>query len=400
MPAKLNGSKLEQPWSALDVLFRKRATSPLIVGPGGSGKTTFALRIARRGLGEEGSPLGGHFCLPLLVDRDLDVTETSDGLLVYLTGALRAMVGLPRLSIGLVEALLRSGRVMVIADGLSERSQATRRLLDPSRIDFPIMRFIATSRSAEQGSMDSVLETLTIPPDALYSFIASYLQAISKGDTAIDLSESDILEACAGLIRLLRTTPTTPLFASMWAEEIGRSGPTTASSIHSVAELIDSYVDRLLSPVASGNAARLDGLRLDLVAIADEELGESLTPGWLTRTQVLSVLRKKAEENPDERIRVLLDSKLLETDSFKPELMRISMDTVAEHLLARKQIEELAGDVKKWLSFLSELDTQGRPAGFVDALRACMDHRAYGRSVPNVIQKMLQAGQIRVASAA
>jgi len=186
----------------------------------------------------------------------------------------------------------------------------------------------------------------------------------------------------------------------MWAEEIGRSGQTTASSIHSVAELIDSYVDRLLSPVASGNAARLDGLRLDLVAIADEELGESLTPGWLTRTQVLSVLRKKAEENPDERIRVLLDSKLLETDSFKPELMRISMDPVAEHLLARKQIEELAGDVKKWLSFLSELDTQGRPAGFVDALRACMDHRAYGRSVPNVIQKMLQAGQIRVASAA
>jgi len=400
LPAKLNGSTLEQPWSALDALFRKHTTSLLIVGPGGSGKTTLALRIARHCLGEEGAPLGGHLCLPLLIDRDLEATEASDGLLVHMAGALRAMAGLPRLSIGLGEALLRSGRVMVIADGLSERSQATRHLLDPGRLNFPIMRFIVTSRSAEQGNVDSVLETLTIPPDALYSFIASYVDAMSKSDPSICLSDADILEACAGLIRLLRTTPTTPLFASMWAEEIGRSGQAAARAIHSVAELIDSYVDRLLSPVAGDNAMRLDGLRLDLVAIADEELRESLTPGWLTRAQVLGVLCERAEENPDERIRVLLESKLLETDSFKPELMRISMDTIAEHLVAREKMEELAGDIKKWQSFLSDLDAQGRPAGFRDALRACIDHRAYGRSVPNVIRNMLQADQIRVTSAA
>jgi hypothetical protein len=177
LPAKLNGSTFEQPWAALDVLFRKPSTSLLIAGPGGSGKTTFALRIARRGLGDEGEPLGGHVCLPLLVDRDLEATEASDGLLVYLTGALRALAGVPRLSVELVEALLRTGRVMVIVDGLSERSQTTRHLFDPGRINFPIMRFIATSRSDEQDNMGSVLETVAIPPDALYSFIKNYLDA-------------------------------------------------------------------------------------------------------------------------------------------------------------------------------------------------------------------------------
>jgi hypothetical protein len=189
------------------------------------------------------------------------------------------MAGLPRLSVGLMDALLRSGRVMVIADGLSERSQMTRQLLDPGKLNFPIMRFISTSRSAAHRGMDSVLETLTIPPDALYSFIASYLDAMSKGGTSISLSDADILEACAGLIRLLRMMPTTPLFASMWAEEVGRSDQAALKAIHSVAELIDSYVDRLLSPVAGDNAVQLEGLRLDLVAIAGEELGGNLIPG-------------------------------------------------------------------------------------------------------------------------
>jgi hypothetical protein len=114
----------------------------------------------------------------------------------------------------------------------------------------------------------------------------------------------------------------------MWAEEIGRTGQAAVTAIRSVAELIDSYVDRLLSPVVGENAVRLDGLRLDLVEIAGEELGENFTPGWLTRTQVLSTLSERADQNPDERLHVLIDSKLLETDSFKPELMRMSMDTV------------------------------------------------------------------------
>jgi hypothetical protein len=76
------------------------------------------------------------------------------------------------------------------------------------------------------------------------------------------------------------------------------------------------------------------------------------------------------------------------------------MDTIAEHLVARRKVEELGRDERKWGSFLSELDARRPPAGFLDALRACIDHRAYGRLVPNVIQKIVLADQIQVAPAA
>jgi hypothetical protein len=94
----------------------------------------------------------------------------------------------------------------------------------------------------------------------------------------------------------------------------------------------------LLAP-SSGGKAQLDGLRLDLVQIATHELGDSFTPGWLTRSQVLNALRERAAEDADKRIDVLLDSRLLEEDSNNPGLMRIALDPIAEHLVARARME-------------------------------------------------------------
>jgi hypothetical protein len=180
----------------------------------------------------------------------------------------------------------------------------------------------------------------------------------------------------------------------MWAEEIARGGETAAMRIQSVAELIDSYVERLLAPAAAGNAARLDSLRLDLVAIAGRELGESLMPGWLTRTLVLDALRERAVDNPEQRIDILLDSLLLEADSHNSELMRIALDPIAEHLVARTLTEALAANTNGWRSFLDDLEGCGWPSGFMDALVASLEHRVYGRPVPDTIRRrLLEVGQ-------
>jgi hypothetical protein len=40
-------------------------------------------------------------------------------------------------------------------------------------------------------------------------------------------------------------------------EEVRRSSETAAERIHDIAELIDSYVRRLLAPAAGGNAVQL-----------------------------------------------------------------------------------------------------------------------------------------------
>jgi len=412
LPIMLDGSRLDHPWSALDALFRKPSVSLLITGPGGAGKTTLACRIGCRAMGEEGTPPGGVMCLPLLIDRDLEPSEAGDGFVPCLAGALRALVGTPRLSSKLTEALVRSGRILVIVDGLSERNKNTRRAFDPTRPDFPIMRLIVTSREVERGSMGSVMETLAIPPDSLYSFIARYIDeaiAINEIETQLSYeghraSEADIHEACAQLKRLLRDKPTTPLFAAMWAEEITRSGETASRRIQSVAELIDSYVERLLAPAAGGNAVHLDSLRLDLVAIATRELGEELTPGWLTRTHILDALRDRRADSPERRIDILLGSRLLEADSRNQELIRIALDPIAEHMVARSRVEAMAGDTKKWRSFLEVLRRRGWPAGFVEAVRTCLEARGYGHQIhpiaDAVLRELLVAGHSgRAASA-
>jgi hypothetical protein len=388
LPLLLDGSRIEQSWPVLDSLFRKPALALLVCGPGGAGKTTLACQVGRRALGENGmSPLGGVTCLPLLVDRDLDAAETGDGLVPFLAGSLRASIGVPRISVTLTAALLRSGRIMVIADGLSERNDATRRAFDPGRSDFPIMRLVATSRDTDRGNMSNVLETLAIPPDALYSFIASYVRAISQETKTPNLDEADIHEACAQLKRLLGERLTTPLLAGMWAEEIGRGEKTTASRIQGVAALIDAYVDRLLAPASVGKG-QLDDLRLDLVQIATHELGDSFTPGWLTRSQVLSALRERSVENADNRINVLLDSQLIEEDSNNPGLMRVALDPITEHLVARARMEVFADDAEQWRSFQVSLRRRSAP-GFVDALRACAEHPVYGRRLPGPVRRWL-----------
>jgi hypothetical protein len=398
LPIRLDGEHLAQPWSALDLLFRKPSVSLMIAGPGGSGKTTLACRIGCHALGDEGTPPGGVFCLPLLIDRDLETSETGDGFLPFLAGILRAMIGVPRLSSGLAEALLRSGRVLVIVDGLSERNEVTRRAFDPTRPGFPIMRLIVTSRDTEHERMSAIIETLEIPRDALYSFISRYIeQAIVRKEIGREKSpsEADIYDACAQLKRLLRDKPTTPLFAAMWVEEIMRSGKAAAERIWNVAELIDSYVERLLTPAAGGNAVHLDSLRLDLVAIASRELGDSLTPSWLTRTHVLDALREQVADGPEKRIDILLDSRLIEADSRNSELIRVALDPIAEHLVARSRVESMSGDARKWRSFLDLLNRRGWPTGVVEAVRACLEARGYGHQahpIPDAaLQRLLDA---------
>ena len=213
LPVVLDGSRIKSPWSEVDALFRKPSASLLITGPAGAGKTTLACRIGCRALGEGGILLGGVPCLPLLFDRDLEQSEIENGLLPCLAGALRVMIDTPRLSSNLAEALVRSGYVLVIVDGLSERNEPTRRAFNPMLPEFPIMRMIMTSRDADLKGIGAVMETLAIPPKSLYSFIARYIDetiAIIEIETQIPYegrrpSEADIHEACGQLKRLYVT---------------------------------------------------------------------------------------------------------------------------------------------------------------------------------------------------
>ena len=114
----------------------------------------------------------------------------------------------------------------------------------------------------------------------------------------------------------------------------------------------------------------------------------------MVRPEALDALRERSGAAPDQCLATLVDSRLLDTDTRNTELMRIAHDPIAEHLAARVRTEALAGDAERWRVFLAELREQTSP-GFLDAVRACLEHRVYGRRVPSQIRHHLLAADPR-----
>jgi photosystem II stability/assembly factor-like uncharacterized protein len=390
LPVMVNGTRRDEPWAALQGLFRQPLMALLITGPGGAGKTTLACGIGLRATGADGHPpsLADHAMLPLLIESDLlPEAAKPDGLSSYLAGLLRSALNqTEEISPSLVEALLRTGRILLIVDGLSERAPATQQAFNPTRQGFPATRLIITSRERSHPGANNVIETQTIPPGDLYNFIERYLRARVEADGGTMPDEQHLLDAAAELKRLLHDTPTTPLLASMWATEIAAG----SGEVRSVAALKESYVRRLLSPAAGGDESLIDRLYIDAAAIAERELGERFQPGYVTRAAALQVLRALDSGQLERRFDLLLNSRLLETPSPHSDVVRIAPDPVAEHMVARLRTEALGAAVAAWRRLWRELRSQGMPDGFLAALNACIEDSVYGRQVPEVIRRLFR----------
>jgi hypothetical protein len=364
----------------------------LISGPGGAGKTTLACQIGSRSLGTPNQILlGRHKMLPLLIDADVPEDATkAGGFYPYVAGLLRSALNENRrITVALTRALLRSGRVLIIVDGLSERSLASSRAFDPQRHDFEIHRLIVTSRNRLIPGISTIIETETIPTGGLFDFLDRYLDEMQEHRLGTKPSELAVLDAVTNLKRLLGGTPCTPLLVSMWAKEIG--APLGGGKPRAVTSLMDNYIRRLLRPAANGNETFLNRLTLDAAKIAECELGEQYLPSHVTRAAALDALKALEAEDLDRRLNLLERSQILEAPSQDYDNIRIAPDPIAEHLVARRRTEELRGDVEGWEIFLEQVRRAGSPAGFVAALAACAGDEVYGTRIPPLIRGQIEA---------
>jgi hypothetical protein len=392
LPVKINDVHYAEPWSELKRLISGDVPmAVLISGPGGAGKTTLACRIGSRALGTTDQlPIGRHRMLPLLVDADVpEEAVKPGGFYPYVAGLLRSALNENRrITVSLATALLRSGRVLIIVDGLSERSLPSGRAFDPQRQDFEIHRLVVTSRSRLVPGMSTLIETETIPTGALFDFLDRYLEEMQEHGAGARPSEDRVLYACADLKRLLGGTPCTPLLASMWAQEIG--DPIVGGKPRGVTSLVDSYIRRLLLPASNSKETSVNQLTMDATKIAERELGEQYRPGHVTRAAVLEVLRTLDATDVEGRFNVLAKSQILEAPSQDSNIIRIAPDPIAEHLVARLRTEELQGNLKAWRSFLGQVRRAGSPAGFVAALAACAEDEVYGKLIPALIRRQIK----------
>lgn len=393
LPARIDGVRYNDPWSEIQRLLSQNAPlAMLISGPGGAGKTSLACRIGRASLATtDQRTVGQHPMLPLLIEADVpEETTKSDCLYSYLAGVLRSALNESQpISSALTRALLKSGRVLIIVDGMSERSAVTRQAFNPQKQGFEINRFIVTSRESEFAGMSNIVETETIPTGELFDFIERYLCEMAKSNEGKVPSEDRILDACGDLKRLLGNTPCTPLLATMWAREIGAPQEQLARP-RGVAGLIDSYIRRLLLPAANGNEALVNRLTKDAAKIAERELGDRYQPGYVTRATALDVIRALDPSDPDKRFSLLEKSRLLVSPSQHSDVVHIVPDPVAEHFVARLRTEELGGNEKGWSVFLRQLRKHDLPVDFMAALAVCAEDEAYGSAVPAPIRQQLK----------
>jgi hypothetical protein len=396
LPVTIDDSQHMEPWSELDRLMSRQAPIAILVsGPGGAGKTTLACRIGWRALGAtDQSPIGGHLMIPILIDADVpEDTIKPDGFYPYMSGLLRSALNeRGRISVALTTALLRSGRALIIVDGLSERALTNSRIFDPQWQNFEINRLIVTSRGRATPGITTVIETETIPAKALYEFLDRYLEEMQKNRASIRPSEGLIFQACKDLKDLLRGAPCTPLLAAMWAKDL--STQTGGGKPNGVAELMDSYIRQVLKPAANGDEDLIRRLAVDVTMIAKRELGDKFRPGSITRDEALEIVRTVDTSDFKQRFDVLEKSRMVETPAPSSNLVRISPDPIAEHLVARSRALELSTELD-WGNFLDRLSAEGLPAGFLSALSACSEHEVYGRNIPLSASRRISAMSIR-----
>jgi HEAT repeat protein len=249
LPVVLNGDS-ECSSAALDLAPKLRATFAenrgcvLIQGGGGTGKTSIACQLAqfamevddpatgsrargkrlRRVIQWLRNPGSSHrpryfnrLMLPVFIaDEPTFAAPTKDDaegdvrkVLAFCQRNLMALIGTNRLSTGLVEQLVKQGRILVIVDRFSERTEDERTRIRRTLNTIPVPAVIVTSRRDQllDGFHSTVLTPRLRTAAEITQFLENYFTKIDKRP----FIKKDLPDACGVLINMVGEA-TVPVF--------------------------------------------------------------------------------------------------------------------------------------------------------------------------------------------
>jgi hypothetical protein len=320
-------------------VFSARRSYILIHGEGGAGKTTLARQLGLWALADDpDSRLCRYRMLPVLVEEDL-VEPQPDAVRGMFQVQLALQTPIPDT---LVHALLRSGRVLVIIDSLSERDEFTRAAIRPTSSAFLASRLVVTSRRDETLGNAPVVRLLPmrIAGNHFSNFVGAYLTMRRQRDA---FDDPGFFELCGDLSRLAAGRDVTPLLATLYIDlmvarkeaRASGSGPTN------VPELMLAYVanvNRRRKPTDPDDAI----VQHDAKSLAWACLRRTLRPGYVSTTEALAQLQGDDRKQRLQHLRENL--RLVENVEPNAEKLRFSLDPVAEYLAAL-QVVETTGEI-------------------------------------------------------
>ena len=354
-------------------LFSRDRGCVLIQGEGGAGKTSWACRLGWWAVAEPDLRLAPHAMLPVIVEEEISSPDPGIGpLLNHIRGKLEALAGLARpISDRLLEALLRSGRILVIIDHFSELNQTTRDRLRPGDPGFPIASLVVTARTNELlGNQPRwVLRPCRIEADKLYKFLTDYLRA--KGREQAFPTQADFFEACRRLSNLVGRRDITPLLARMFADlMIAANADNWDDLPRTIPDLIAGYVSHLNRSITEASATD-EQVRPDLQRVAWACVQADFRPGEADRS---TVLRELGGAGAAERLRYLEQRLQLVRSVAHGAKVRLTLDPIAEYLAAGELVTRNGSRSASWERFFGQVaETPGAPLGIRGFLTAVRD---------------------------
>ena len=397
LAVRLDGERISRfgPESIRECLKRTR-TLILVVGEGGSGKTSLACQIGRwvSNAGES-RLIADHLMFPVLIEGDFAKGPNGvEQLRERIRGQMRQLLDEKNApSKEMVEALLSQKRVLVIVDGFSEVNEASRAAIRPVDPSFQVHALLITSRQEETlpGVSQSTLQPERLAFGSVGVFIESYLQ---KSDRSGVITRQEFQDHAAALQALVGHREITPLFAKLYIDLLvsSKENKDHRDLPRSVPELVLHYLNHLNRKITLSRKEDYEVYELAM-NVAWECVVPNLRPAPVRIETVLNAIGgPHAHEGLD-----YLQKRLLLVQALAPgEEVRFSLDPLAEYLAALRLMDgkrlKNEGVLRVLPTNLIEALKPGSPiGGFIQAVVDCYHYRNPGSVIEDdaIIRQML-----------
>jgi hypothetical protein len=350
-----------------------------IIGPGGAGKTMLAVRIGYWCLQQRtaGSTLRR---LPVVID------EETDDVLAVVTRKLRAAL-LSTIHPEFVRTLIRSGRIVLIFDRLSEQKPSAFDNVAKLRGTLPLAAGLVTSRRPVpfEGTTPLQLFPLELSSASVLYFMTTLLKEHNEGAFASMAEQMELAQRLARIFATDEGSETfTPLLVRLFVDRavrLRKSGGGFDSLPGSIPETYFEYL-RALNPEdpsvphALTHTAMLQCAR----TIAAASLAKLSFPEYVPVDALRSQLASHGQ-NADPIERLTLNGVLIGRFVGTRYMVRFALDPIAEYLAADQFLEDCAAGAQSYAELIEPVRANGPAAeGLLVALEASWRARKDARS--------------------